>query len=98
MSPKSTSSKSNTRKQQSVNSQNLSKSTVDNQMMGGKKIVINNNGSMIVQNKKETGDTNGVDEQKLEQMKERQGRVRMREALGFDANPDANEPAPNAKD
>ena len=59
--------------------------------MGGKKILINNNGSMIVQNKKDTGDANGVDEHKLEQMKERQGRVRMREALGFDANPDAND-------
>ena len=29
-------------------------------------------------------------------MKERQGRVRMREALGFEANPDqGKEPAPN---
>jgi len=50
---------------------------------------------MIVQ-KKEGNETNGVDDHKLEQMKERQGRVRMREALGFDANPDANEAAPSS--
>lgn len=40
-------------------------------MMGGKKIVINNNGSMIVQNKKDSNDPDGVNEHKIEQMKER---------------------------
>jgi len=31
-------------------------------------------------------------------MKERQKRVQMREALGFEANPDANDPAPGARE
>lgn len=61
--------------------------------------MINNNGSMIVQNRREGTDPNGVDEHKLEQMKEREGRVRMREALGFDANPpEYHEPAPSSKE
>ena len=64
-------------------------------MMGGKKIVINNNGSMIVQSKSNDPDgPNEADQQKIEQMKERQGRVRMREALGFEANPDQGNEQP----
>lgn len=40
-----------------------------------------------------------MDEHKLAQMKEREGRVRMREALGFEANPpELHEPASNAKE
>ena len=40
-----------------------------------------------------------MDEHKLAQMKEREGRVRMREALGFEANPpEYHEPASNAKE
>lgn len=40
-----------------------------------------------------------MDDHKLEQMKEREGRVRMREALGFEANPpEYHEPAPSSKE
>lgn len=56
-----------TRKQNLNSSHVTSKSqSTDNQMMGGKKIVISNNGSMIVQNRREGTDQNGVDEHKLE--------------------------------
>lgn len=65
-------------------------------MMGGKKKIISGNGSIIVQNRPENGDSQ--DDSKLQQMKEREKRVQMREALGFEANPEANEPAPAAKE
>lgn len=53
---------------------------------------------MIVQ-KREGGDINDHDQHKLEQMKEREGRVRMREALGFDANPpEYREPTHTSKE
>ena len=67
ISPKANLSMSVTRKQNLNSSHVTSKSqSTDNQMMGGKKIVISNNGSMIVQNRREGTDQNGVDEHKLE--------------------------------